>query len=224
MTSDNTIRLPTNQQRLVGMGRTGSGKTQFGAWVLSEAPFDKQPYVIVDYKGDDLLADLPRVHEIGLNEYPKHPGLYYVHPTPSDNDNVEEWLWGVWKRENIGLYFDEAYSLPNPTAGGAFQAILTQGRSKHIPAIILTQRPNWISRFVFSEADYYAVFHLNDKRDKLTVQQFMPEDTLKERLPDYHSYYYDVKRDKLFILQPVPKASVIKERFEERLKPRNALI
>lgn len=218
------IRLPTNRQRFVGMGRTGSGKTVQGAWMLSEAPFDKQPYVIVDYKGDDLLRSLPRVQEIGLNEIPKYPGVYYVHPKPSDEDEVEAWLWRVWERERIGLYFDEAYSVPNPKGGGAFQAILTQGRSKNIPAIILTQRPSWISRFVFSEADFYAVFHLNDKRDRATIQQFMPEGTLKERLPDYHSYYYDVGRDQLTVLRPVPNDDNIRDRFDTRLRPHNKLL
>ena len=83
-----SFRLPNFHQRTAIIGRTGSGKTQFGAWLLSHAPFDKQPYVMIDYKGDDLLNSIDRVREIGLKEVPKHAGLYTIRPTPSENAGV----------------------------------------------------------------------------------------------------------------------------------------
>lgn len=217
------FRLPNLTQRTAVIGRTGSGKTRFGMWLLSEADFDKQPFVMIDYKGDDLIAGVDRVREIGLNEIPKHPGLYTIKPLPSENDAVENWLWRIWSKERVGLYVDEGYALPDK---GAFQAILTQGRSKRLPVICLTQRPSWISRFVFSEADFYAVFHLNDHRDKLTVQAFTPKERmdLKNRLPDYHSYWYDVGRDNVFQINPVPDDAVILQRIEDKLKPKQRRI
>lgn len=213
------FRLPTNQQRVAVIGRTGSGKTQFGAWLLSHAPFDRQPYVVIDYKGDELLGAIDRIREIGLKEVPKHPGLYTIRPLPSEEIDVENWLWKIWQKEKIGLYVDEGYALPDK---GAFQAVLTQGRSKRIPVICLTQRPTWVSRFVFSEADFYAVFHLNDHRDRLTVQAFTPKERmdLRNRLADYNSYWYDVGKDKVFQLQPVPDAGVIVDSIDSRLTPK----
>lgn len=213
------FRLPNLQQRVAVIGRTGSGKTRFGTWLLSRSDFDKQPFVVIDYKGDDLLGGIDRMREIGLNEVPKHPGLYTIRPTPSENENVEAWLWKVWQKERIGLYVDEGYALPNK---GAFQAILTQGRSKRLPVICLTQRPTWVSRFVFSEADFYAVFHLNDRRDKLTVQAFTPKERmdLNNRLPDYHSYWYDVGRDNVALIKPVPNDEDILDLIETKLKPK----
>lgn len=193
-----------------------------GAWILSGAPFDKQPYVIVDYKGDDLLNSLSdRVREIGLGEVPKHPGLYIVKPLPQvDDDATENWLWKVWQRERVGLYIDEGYMLPDK--GGAFRGILTQGRSKHIPVIALSQRPVWVNRFVFSEADFYSVFHLNDTRDRQTVQSFIPAKTVTagiDSLEKYHSFWYDVSQNQLFQLSPVPGEDEIRERVHSRLKP-----
>ena len=64
------FKLPSFKQRLAIIGRTGSGKTQAGAWILANAPFDKQPYVIVDYKGDDLLGAIDNVEQIDLNYVP----------------------------------------------------------------------------------------------------------------------------------------------------------
>lgn len=212
------FRLPNNRQRIAIVGRTGSGKTQFGAWLLSQAPFDSQPYVIVDYKGDDLLNSVDRIYELGLNELPRHPGVYIIHPRPDlDDADVENWLRKVWERENIGLYFDETYMVPSK---GALQGILTQGRSKNIPAICLIQRPAWISRFVLSEADFYAIFHLQHIQDRKKVQEFIPDAAIEARTPEYHSQYYDVARDALFRLKPVPDAETISSVLADRLKPR----
>lgn len=212
------FRLPKTSQRLTIVGRTGSGKTQFGAWVLSLSHFDKQPYVIFDYKGDDLLNGIERAREIGLNELPKHPGIYIVKPLPEiDDERVENWLYAVWKRGRIGLYIDEGYMLP--TKGAAFQACLTQGRSKKIPVITLSQRPVSLSRFIFSEADFHSVFELSVADDIKKVRQNTTRLLDPElKLPEYHSHWYDVGKDALFNVRPAPPAETILETFWQRLK------
>lgn len=222
MAISSKIRLPNSTQRAAIIGRTGSGKTVQAFWLLSLMPFDKMPYTIVDYKGDELLNSTDRIKEIGFNEVPKHPGIYRLSPRADENEQVEEWLWKVWQRENHGLVVDEGYMLPDKNA---FTAILTQGRSKHIPVICLTQRPSWISRFVFSEADYYSVMHLNERNDRKRVQEFIPKDRhdIEKRLPDYHSYWYDVKQDHAAILGPVENVASISERIHDALKPKRRI-
>lgn len=208
------FRLPDRTQRVSIMGRTGSGKTQFAAWMLSLAPFNRQPYVIIDYKFDELLNDIPRIEELGVSSrIPKQPGLYIVHPLPSEESQVEDLLWRIWQHERTGVYIDEAHMLPND---GAFQSLLTQGRSKRIPMIVLTQRPAWVNRFVFSEADFYTVFHLNDRRDRKKVEEFVPK-SQDEPLALYHATWYDVGQNALFLLKPVPKKDYILERFNDRM-------
>jgi hypothetical protein len=105
----------------------------------------------------------------------------------------------------------------------AFNALLTQGRSKNIPLITLSQRPVWLSRFVFSEADFFQIFWLNDTRDRKTVNSFTPF-SLEKRLPDYHSFWYNVGRDTTNVLAPVPEASVLLETFHQKLKPQKRAI
>ena len=210
------FRLPDTTQRVAIVGRTGSGKTQFATWILSNAAFDQQPYIIYDWKRDGLIGQIPYLEEIGLGEVPRHGGLYVVHPLPHDEEAVEQSFAAIWQQENVGLYVDECYMINKNSKW--YKACLTQGRSKHIPIINLTQRPVEVSRFMFSESDFYSAFHLNDSRDQDTVNAFMPVD-ISKRLPQYHSHWYDVGRDASFEMLPAPAAADILTKFNDRLQP-----
>lgn len=217
-TPRDNFETPTIQHRVAVMGSTGSGKTQFGVWLLSLAPFDQQPYIIFDYKREHLFAQTDRIKEIGVGELPKQPGVYIVRMMPAQHVEVNDYLLKIWDHENVGLFFDEAYMLPDKDG---LSAVLTQGRSKNIPAIILTQRPAWISRFVFSEANHYAVFRLNDLDDRKTVRRFLPPSTdLTTDLPNYHSLWYTVGKREAVPLLPVPGEADLLERLESRLAPK----
>lgn len=219
------MRIPNEKQRTVICGRTGSGKTVAGVWHLSQRNYLQMPWVIFDYKGDDLIGQLPTT-EISIKKLapPKEPGLYIVRPMAEvDDDAIEDFLWAIKNKGNTGIYVDEGYMLPGGGRSTAYRAIQTQGRSLKIPTITLSQRPVWMDRFVFSEADFYQIFHLNDKRDKQTIKSFMPENT-GDNLPEYHSYYYDVSKNDLCILRPVPTGEQIVATFKPPEKKRSLLI
>lgn len=209
------FHLPKPSQHIAIIGRNGSGKSHAALWHLSKRNFDVMPYVIFDFKGDELVNSIARARHIDLGEMPKRPGIYVVHPTPYDTENgaVDAFLWRMYARENIGGWIDESYMLQRSKP---FETLLVQGRSKHIPLTILTQRPVWVSRYIFSEASFFQVFTLIDRRDKQTVEAIIPVD-LDSRLADYHSWYYDVQRDELFVMEPVPAAGEILTRIDARL-------
>lgn len=215
-----TFRLPDLSQRLAVIGRTGSGKTTFSAWMLSRAAFDRQPFVVFDFKRDALLNAIPNHRVIGYNEVPKHPGIYLLQPRPDEKDQMEAYLWKVWARERVGLYFDEMYSVPQPLRGGALQAVFTQGRSKKIPVIGCTQRPALVSRFLFTEADFFATFHLSTRPDRERVTDF-DEGYVGLDLPKFHCRWYDVSEDWGCTLAPVPGDDEILDTFERRLAPKH---
>ncbi len=231
------MRLPTDTQRLSIVGRTGSGKTVAAVWHLSNAAFDRMPWVVYDFKRDALLqriADLGAEMEIGadhieLDDLPTRPGIHFVHPHPDDIMPVREQMMKIWEQEHTGVFVDEGYMVcgplnPNP----AFRSLLTQGRSKHIPMIILSQRPVWLDRFAFSESDYYQIFALNHSGDRKKIQEYIPED-LSERLPPFYSYYHDVSASETVVMKPVPTddevLAVFAARFESmRPKKRRVII
>lgn len=219
------FRLPGITHRTGIFGRTGSGKTRLAAWLLSESPFDQQPYIVIDYKLEQLFSQTDRIKEIGLTDkLPKSPGVYIIHPPNDDDDAMEEWLWRLHEHENTGLYIDEGYGINRYSR--AARALLTQGRSKHLPVIWISQRPSQIPPFVVSEADFLAVFKLQLPQDVAKVSEIMGRNATfaSQTLPEYHSKWYDVAKDASYTLQPVPDDNTILNRLDERLKPNRRML
>lgn len=211
------IPLPKDDQRITILGKTGSGKTQAAMWLFSQRSYTHRPWIVLDFKQEKLIRDLPFKEYIGVTDkIPKQPGIYVVQPHPKEQEEIEDLLTRIWERERVGLFVDEGYMLHAHSPG--FQAILTQGRSKSIPVIHLTQRPAWVTRFAFSEADYIQLFQLTDTRDQKIVKQFMPL-PIEHPLPQYHSWWWDNGRNIKRVLRPVPKAGTILETFYQRLRP-----
>lgn len=226
-TSLDQFRLPGRSDRTAIYGRTGDGKTVLASWLLSEAPIDRMPYYVLDFKGDDLLRSIKRFEQVSLRDkITKHPGVYIARPMPHQTEAVEDFLWRVWAKRNTGLFVDEGFMLPRPSH--AYDAILTQGRSLHIPVINLTQRPVMLTRFVPTQSDFHFLFPFNDDRDNETAAQVMPRairdqvighDEADNVLPKYHSFWYDVSNKVWSIIGPAPRPEIIAQRFDDRLRP-----
>lgn len=225
-TNGAVLQLPADGEHTAIWGRTGSGKTQMGAFLLSKKNLRRKPTVILDYKGDELLNSLERVREISHTEVPEKPGVYILHSVPKhDDEKVDAWLWDVWEKEHIDIYVDEGYMLPRN--GDAFEALLTQGRSKRIGVTTLSQRPVHVSRFVISEASHVVMFDLNDERDIDTTRGIVPRDfpywvppEFGTELPAFHSRWYSVKTRGRFVVRPVPEADVIRKAIDGQLEPK----
>jgi hypothetical protein len=195
--------LPGGTDRTTVIGMTGSGKTVFGAWLLSRQRFDLRPWLWLDFKNEELIDQIgrPAMQTLRLGDLPDRRGLYRVSITPGDDELLEQWLWKIWRRENIGIFCDECSLIPK---GQAFKAILRQGRSKRIPVIACTQRPVDCDREVFTESNYLAVFRVKDRRDARIIEDFSGTLELGEPLPDYWSHWFDARRNTVIVLKPAP--------------------
>jgi DNA helicase HerA-like ATPase len=216
------FKQPRSDERTVILGRTGSGKTCAAVWHLSLQDIDKRPWVVIDYKGDELINGITRAESIGFDKVPDEPGIYILRVMPGDEAALSDWFRRVWEHEGIGIYVDEGYMVD--PRDRFFNACLTQGRSKKIPMIILSQRPVWLSRFVFSEASYLQVFGLTDDKDIDVVKRFVKgkarQSVGAEDLPRYWSHYYSVADNTLLTMRPVPTGETILQTIDDKLPKR----
>jgi hypothetical protein len=212
------FRRPGRDHRAAIIGRTGTGKTVFALWLLSEANIDKRPWLIVDYKGERLFD---RIGRRALKELrpgakvPKRPGLYYMQPVPRQDDAaMEETFWHIWDQENVGLYFDEVLQVPDCAA---FESLLVQGRSKHIQMILCNQRPYDLSTYVLTQSDFIAAFPVQRVQDQRCLEEYLGRSGIM-RVPraKRHSVWLDVEEGQLMELDPVPPPDHILARLNDR--------
>lgn len=204
------VNLPQTDDRTVIIGPTGSGKTRFGVWLLTTRDWERRVWFILDFKGEKLFTLLNLTPFSLTDEMPTEPGLYWIRILPGDENLVSEFFRRCFERGNCGIYTDEGYMLPYKDRW--IRACLTQGRSRNIEMITLTQRPVLMDVFFFSEAQFFAVFSLRVKDDRKRVSEFMNGLEITA-LPRYHSLWYDVVNDSHVTFEPVPKDSVLIEAF-----------
>lgn len=222
----NTIRTPTDSQHHAIVGMNGSGKTYAAVHALSLRSYPTKPWLIYNFKNDELINEIPNATHIDLTEYPgkKDKGIYVVHSAPGDYDGIDAHFMQSYERENVGTFIDETYMVAKPGwFSTPFRYLLTQGRSKRLPLIILAQRPSWVDPFVFTEASFIQLFDLTTTKDWSTVNGHIRggEKLDFESLPVYHSYYYDAhakKNDpnKLVTMRPAPDKQSILDTFDRR--------
>jgi hypothetical protein len=210
------MKFPGDTDRLSIVGATGSGKTMAGLFHLSRRNIDTKPWIVYDFKFDELINEIPHAQSLPLNaKLPEQPGVYIVRPRIGQDELVDEHMMRIWEAEDIGVYVDEGYMVGNRSNG--FRALLTQGRTKHIPMIVNSQRPVYMDRFVFTESQYFQIFRLQHDDDIINAQKFIPYD-ISKRLPQFHSYYYDAVSDRMIVLSPVPDRNAILDTFDTKLQ------
>lgn len=229
------MKAPDSTTRTLIVGETGSGKTRFAvSEVLSRANFDKMPWLIIDYKQEDPLinkiVDDFRVPEIDLSKKPpSKPGLYVCYPRPQiDDELMDKFLWQVVEKGRFGLYMDEGFTVPQ-TRKSAFSTIFTQGRAKHIPVIVLYQRPRLMNLFAPTQASFISIFPVGTEADQEAIMEYirpcvlpggriLTAKNMEVILPDYYSLWYDKSARKTSVLRPAPSEQEVLERFAARLR------
>lgn len=217
MSTPAQFRLPDSTNRSTVIGTTGSGKSQFGTWLLSTQNFDAIPWIIVDFKNEDsdIINQIPRMQYLTYSDpLPIRPGLYMLKARTRDKEEMGEWLESILEFGNIGLFFDEVF--PIGQHNHSFNEIMMQGRSKNVPVIVCTQRPSNVSTYCFSEATFYYVFDLVKVADRKKINEEIPRIARDYELKQYHSFYYDVPKKVLLPVKPAPDALSIIEMIDEK--------
>lgn len=118
-------------------------------------------------------------------------------------DGIIGWLHGAMR--NIGLCCDELYTLHSAggRAGSGLIGWLTRGREYRQSFLGMTQRPVWISRFCYSEADVIIEMDLTAESDRQTVYEYTGDRHFLERVTDYRWLCYRVQPDVTTLYAPV---------------------
>lgn len=192
------------------VGMSGSGKSVAAATLvchLSKA-YPQAGVLIINHKKDETIDSiLPPTRK--LPGKLKRGGKYNLHPLiQKDDAEIERLLEQVHKQGNWIVYIDEGYMI-SPRSY-MLMALYTQGRSKKISVITLSQRPTWISRFAVTEASVIQVFNLNGKDDVKTLENNIRSrdknyllDTV-DKLERYSSFVWYSKKREGIILAPYP--------------------
>jgi energy-coupling factor transporter ATP-binding protein EcfA2 len=210
-----TVNLPNESDRTVIVGRTGSGKTQFAVWLLSVRLIPNRRHFVLDFKGESLFAQLNLTPWPIDGPLPEMPGVYWIRILPGEEHHVSQFFLNCYNTTDILIMTDEGYMLPYQDRW--VRACLTQGRSKRIEMITLTQRPVRMDVFFLSEASFMSVFALSVKDDRKRVSEYM--DGLEiPRLRPYYSLWYDVAANASVIFEPVPPVAELIEAFREEVE------
>ncbi len=201
-------------QRAMVAGRTGMGKSTLGCWLLSRSnshwlilnPKHTKSYQGLEDQNTITSFDKKRVsqslekHRFTIfNPENIESGVEYL-------DLIVEWLSETY--DNVGLCCDELYTMHkgNAQAGSGLIGWLTRGREKKQSFLGLTQRPRWISQFIFSESDYIGSLDLTLNDDRKRMSELTGHDIFMERQEPYKWLWYDVAKDHIRKFGPVPVA------------------
>jgi hypothetical protein len=199
-------------KRCLVAGRTGSGKTTLGAWFLNRS---LQHWVILNPKHTSIYREMPYsiVHRtfdpkmIFRDVRSKKFVILELSGEEAESyfmDGIIAWLHSTLN--NIGVCADELYTLHmgNGRAGPGLLGWLTRGRENKQSFLGLTQRPKWISQFLFSESDLICMMDLTLEEDRDRMYEATGDRHFLERVTGHRWLCYDVHADSIALLAPVP--------------------
>lgn len=185
------------------VGQNGSGKSQM---LMKLALENEQQSIIFDTKLDDDFLYLAKKSEvlkvvtsyIDFVRAVKKGDFDYliVRPTKIEIANpkaLDNYLDFLTSFKNFSIFIDEAYPFHagNGRCYEGLNCLLTRGRSYKLSVICCTQRPAFISNFIYSESSYFFVYRLMLLKDRKVVSDFIPYPK-DEILENFHYYQYDI--------------------------------
>ncbi|MHB1222236.1 MAG: DEAD/DEAH box helicase family protein [Gammaproteobacteria bacterium] len=198
-------------KRAVIAGQTGAGKSILARWLLYRSPGH---WIILNPKWTAAFDDMESSQKINGFDYGKiekslkENRFTIVNPMPDETspEMMDEFILEIHNSyKNVGLCVDELYMIhTNGRPGKGLTGWLTRGRELKQSFLGLTQRPAWVSKFIFSEADYIGSMFLNLPEDRKRMFDFIGNEQVRVKLPALVWFWYTVSKDNLRRFGAVP--------------------
>lgn len=201
-------------ERVLILGKTGSGKTVFAKHMLSKIE-GRMRIVIVDPKEDWLLdaSKWAKGRNKGSILAPRlvrkfNPGYLVQCIQPDEHEDIHfaAFCMSALKMRNTFFYFDETEGIATANfVPFHIRRIWKTGRSLNIGAWVSSQVPSGIPRLFKSQAEKFFVFKVGEEDIDLAAKLAHVSQAEIQALANYEYFYYDSgTMDKGVKMPPVP--------------------
>jgi len=194
-------------QRVVAVGKTGSGKSFLMRYLVKQL----RRCLVLDPKSmiNPVEWNLEWASNHGLRDLDRGKDVKLL-VRGSTQDDWIYWLQAAWDIGNLVVDIDELYALVDfgqSKAPQILSRLYTQGRERLVGVWGATQRPSWVPMFTMSESDWFFMFRVQLGDDRKRLAELMGEEVL-EPVPDKHGFWeYNTEWDHpLYVPQLLVKA------------------
>lgn len=192
-----------NDEHIVVVGKTGSGKSYFCTELLSAFEAQGWRIIIIDpnnyfahqFAEDHEPTSVRKPYKITDRLDPQKQVGFYVPSRPGWEDPILEKIyetalaWG-----DTIVYHDEIKGIADEHhCPLGLELIVSQGRKFHTICIVCTQRPMGIPTIIMSQSNHCIAFSVISKKDKQVIAERIAIPQFEERrngIPKRYMFYH----------------------------------
>jgi len=108
----------------------------------------------------------------------------------------------LFKLKHNTIYVDELATLTDmyPETTKRLADIARTGRERHVSVWTALQRPRWVNRAFFTEAESMFIFNLRSEEDREYMSKFTYPD-VQEQIDKYSFWYFHPDNDNIALLR-----------------------